>query len=958
MDRAELASLLVQADEEGRARLFDAHAGAADLRLAYLLKDVCLEGWSSEPVRAQGAAAALRALAERVGDGETAALAEWCGAIGALVEGRMEAALALLDAAEARLRGLGRPDVAASTQISKLIALAMLGRYDEAVECGLRAREVLDAHGDLSSAAKIEQNIGGIYLRRDRYREAEQFLEQARRRYRALGDQLLLARAENGLALAHTLQHNFRAAEELYTQALARAEASDLAVTQAEIEASMGNLMLFQGRYDRALDYLERSRRRYASLGMSHQSAVAELELADAYLELNLAPEAASVYERVIPVFAELGMRAEQARALARLGRALLLTERSAEAHRRLAEARELYAAEGNYVGEASVTLTEAQLHHAEGDHRAAGLAAAQAEIPLSQAGAWGRLLLARWLRGEAARAEGHERLARLLLEDTLSDSVNQTLPQISERCHTSLGLLAAGAGRFDEAEESFKRAVSLVETLRAPLPAEELRTAFVSDKLAPYDGLVRLCLSDEGGRPARVEEALCYVERARSRALVEMMSGAFDVRPRPRDPFEAELTEQLETLREELNWLYNRINRPLEAEGARGAGAQSSRAMEALHEAVREREARASEIMRQLQLRRADGAGGALPYRVETLDPAALRRDLGAETALVEYAALDGELLAFVVNQSGVEVVRRLGAESSAEELLAAFRFQIDALRHGAGGVRAHLPALAERARRHLAHLYDLLLRPLESRLEGARRLVVVPHRALHYVPFHALHDGASYVLERREVSYAPSAAVLRYCLGGDEAAYDSALLAGLADEHIPRVRDEVRALAPLFPSHVALLDDEATLAALREHAPQADVLHLACHGQFRPDNPLFSSLRLADGWLTVRDAYGLSLRGGLVTLSACETGMSAVAPGDELLGLVRGFFSAGARSLVLSLWTVDDEATARTMTDFYTALRAGQRPAAALRSAQLKLLADSPHPFFWSPFVLVGRW
>jgi CHAT domain-containing protein len=136
------------------------------------------------------------------------------------------------------------------------------------------------------------------------------------------------------------------------------------------------------------------------------------------------------------------------------------------------------------------------------------------------------------------------------------------------------------------------------------------------------------------------------------------------------------------------------------------------------------------------------------------------------------------------------------------------------------------------------------------------------------------------------------------------------------------------------------------------------ADVLHLACHGYFRPDNPLFSSLRLADGWLTVRDAYDLDLSCDLVTLSACETGVSAIAPGDELIGLARGFFSAGAPALLVSLWRVDDHITADMMASFYKQLREGDGPAAALRHAQRELLERHPHPFFWSPFVLLGRW
>jgi CHAT domain-containing protein len=84
----------------------------------------------------------------------------------------------------------------------------------------------------------------------------------------------------------------------------------------------------------------------------------------------------------------------------------------------------------------------------------------------------------------------------------------------------------------------------------------------------------------------------------------------------------------------------------------------------------------------------------------------------------------------------------------------------------------------------------------------------------------------------------------------------------------------------------------------------------------------------------------------------------MSAVAPGDELIGLARGFFSTGAPSMLLSLWTVDDEATATLMTDFYRRLQASETPAESLRNAQLQLMQDRPHPFFWSPFFLMGRW
>ncbi len=190
------------------------------------------------------------------------------------------------------------------------------------------------------------------------------------------------------------------------------------------------------------------------------------------------------------------------------------------------------------------------------------------------------------------------------------------------------------------------------------------------------------------------------------------------------------------------------------------------------------------------------------------------------------------------------------------------------------------------------------------------------------------------------------PSASVLRCCMARPQRPLGRALLLGVSDERAPARARRSAGAGAAVPQADLLLDQQATLGALRERVSGADVVHLACHGQFRPDNPLFSALRLADGWLTVRDAASLDLRCGLVALSACETGVGAVAPGDGLIGLVRGFFAAGVPTLLVSLWTVDDETTALLMVDFYRRLRAGDSPAAALHYAQRALLEQHAHP------------
>jgi CHAT domain-containing protein len=147
-----------------------------------------------------------------------------------------------------------------------------------------------------------------------------------------------------------------------------------------------------------------------------------------------------------------------------------------------------------------------------------------------------------------------------------------------------------------------------------------------------------------------------------------------------------------------------------------------------------------------------------------------------------------------------------------------------------------------------------------------------------------------------------------------------------------------------------------QATFAAFQKQAANFDLIHLACHGQFRSDNPMFSSLRLADGSVTVRDVCAVRLKAELVTLSACETGLNEIFAGEEILGLARGFLSAGARSLILSLWTVNDDATARLMADLYDNLQRGKTIAASLRGAQLELIKKGEHPYFWSPFLVIG--
>ena len=371
------------------------------------------------------------------------------------------------------------------------------------------------------------------------------------------------------------------------------------------------------------------------------------------------------------------------------------------------------------------------------------------------------------------------------------------------------------------------------------------------------------------------------------------------------------------------------------------------------MHDEIRRTEAALAEAERRAQALDATDRRG----EVAALDIQALSLALGAHTALVEYFALDGELHAFVASDAGIVAVPLAALETDIAAVIEQLRFQIDTLRHGAARLQHRMGELRARALHHLRRLHDALWAPLLPHL-GHRRAVVVPHASLHYLPFEALFDGERHEIERRELARTPSARVLLQCLARPACTFESAVLLGCADDRLPHVAREIDAVAADYPDAIRLTGEAATCATLHGPGAAADVLHIAGHALFRSDNPRFSALHLADGAITARDAARLRLACGLLVLSACETGVAHVLPGNEPIGLTQSFLSAGAASVLASLWTVHDEATAGLMARMHERLRALRQPSAALREAQLEMLGTHPHPYYWAAFSLHGRW
>ena len=261
---------------------------------------------------------------------------------------------------------------------------------------------------------------------------------------------------------------------------------------------------------------------------------------------------------------------------------------------------------------------------------------------------------------------------------------------------------------------------------------------------------------------------------------------------------------------------------------------------------------------------------------------------------------------------------------------------------------------------------LYDLLIKSVKPYLTK-RRIGIIPHGILHYLPFAALKHEDRYLVFDYALFYLPSATVYKFCKQKEKGFTGAVLALGNPDLNDPRLdipfaQNEVGKISSLYPDSKILTKKQATESAIKSEAGSYNVLHFATHGIFDADQPLNSALLLSacekdDGKLTVSEIFDLDLNAAMVTLSACQSGMSKIKAGDEMTGLPRAFIYAGASTVIASLWNVNDESTSILMEKYYNNLKDINKPD-ALRSAQLELLNNQKYnePYYWAAFTLTG--
>lgn len=463
-----------------------------------------------------------------------------------------------------------------------------------------------------------------------------------------------------------------------------------------------------------------------------------------------------------------------------------------------------------------------------------------------------------------------------------------------------------------------YEQAINIIENQRRTIFSEGSRIGFVGDKQAVYHDLIAALHEDR-----QYEKAFEYVERAKSRALVDLLASKKD--------FAANRANEKEI--SELLTSNDAADLQIALPGLSPDRAKTRSIQIRVREALK---SKAPELAALVTV-------NYLPF------PELVSHIASGET-LVEYYYRDKAIYCFVLANGRLQTLK-LDGEGLAEDVQS-FRKLIDT--PGSDGFMVSSQKL-----------YKRLFEPLESLLQN-RNLIIVAHGVLHYLPMNALHDGNGYLIDRFTMRMMPSASALKYLKAKSPVAADSVLVFGNPDLGDPKydlryAQQEAMEVARIHPHSKVFLRKEATEAALRANGRDYRYLHFATHGRFDPELPLKSALLLAadaghTGLLSVDKLYTLNLNADLVTLSACETGLSRVAGGDDLVGLTRGFLYAGSGSVIASLWKVDDLATSELMARFYIELR-GKSKADALRSAQLETKKKYPHPYYWASFQLTGN-
>jgi tetratricopeptide (TPR) repeat protein len=914
----------------------------------------------------------------------------------ALVQiGHFQAAMESLDTAGDEFLHLGDEGNWARSRISWITACASLGHVEEALQEATLAREVFLRDGEYYWACVIDHNRALIYEGVGRYQDALKLYENMRAIYPTLTDQSeisikrSIALAEGNQAIDLVRLGDFEKAYQLFQQALANLIALDEKDLIISAEIDLADLDFIQGYYGSAL------RRYYQACDSLLQNndgnpfylAELKLSIANCLVKLDRGQEATLLANEAVESYRSAGTSLNTGNALREYATTLVASSRSKEALLALDEAWMLLSRGGFEPHAFATKLQQAELLLEMGSPLAAydqallareyfqskGLVTRSVRASLIMAGALIEHVYQAELNLEKDQQFRHLQEAMILSRQAALQARQYHLQEEVHKSHYLLGRIFALEDNPTKAMRHFGAAIAQIERILDDL-VYDLSPSFLHTTWAVYEDMIDLCLQG-----SQVERAFSCLEQARSMALRQYLNKSQISRGEREEQKDSSYSSLLQPnsaailrtkyeLREEQekHRYYNVLLADIDY------SVSSTVDREVIEQELKRCEKKISDLFERLNLYESSTPlklrrSKHIRRDTKQVDIGQLRKSLAADHLLLAYYLHKGKLVIFAITTEYMVTHENPDGLAQLEGLLPLLHAHLDPR----GWPDFQNPP-RQVVLRLLNKLYNLLVAPVAHLFPSSRgHLTIVPYGPLHKLPFHALYDGSSYLVERFQINYVPASNILMHLEAHGSEQQTQMAVTGTsvnpplvfgysANGQLQRVHDEAKAVASLLNGR-CYLEDEATIARLIEQAPGTPIIHLATHGQSRLDAPNFSYVRLADGQLNAIDAFSLDLKAcELVTLSGCETGLALSGGGDEQLGLGRAFLAAGATSLVMSLWPVEDNATNKLMQLFYQNLLKGESKVQALRAAQCSLLHQTSlnfaHPYFWGAFRLVG--
>ncbi|MDZ7958807.1 MAG: tetratricopeptide repeat protein [Aulosira sp. DedQUE10] len=867
--------------------------------------------------------------------------------------------------------------------------------YQKALEYFNQARSLFQKSGSANAEAEILTQISFVYDQLGQQQKALDALNQALTLQRAQKNRAREAFTLNNIGSIHSSFSNYQQALDFYNQALTlQRQLSDLpgeAATLtyiAKLYQSLGDYKLSVDTYNQALD-------KFRTVGDRSQVAQILDNIGNVYRTAQEPEKALEYYNQALKLWREQGALFQEFSTLTGMIRAYESLKDYPKALDASNQALTLAKKQQSPFSEAAALGLLGRVYLAAGDYQKSLDFSTQATsrfrvlgVPSAEANTLRNIGKAyNSLKQYQQAIENYNQELKLLRQ--LGDRTGE-----AETLY-NIAVSESDRNNLEAAQKQIESTIKIVEDIRTRVTSQDLRTSYFASVQKYYEFYIDLLMRLHKQQPSKGYDALALQtsERARARSLLDLLTEAHaDIR----QGIDPQLRETKRSLQQQLD-----------AQEKRWLKSSSDRTKTQVQELEKQTEA-LLEQYRQLQAKiRATSPRYAALTQPQPLSLKQIQQQiLDDNTLLLEYALGEERSYLWAVTKNKItsyELPKRSEIAAAVQQ----FRKVL------ISPIQKTNPATAA------ASLSQLILAPVAQQL-GQRRLVIVADGALQYVPFAALNtpgsknSGYEPLTVNHEIITLPSAstlAVLRQEITGrktapkalaviadpifspnDERVKDgtpsqqnsnqnldlqqlarSARESSIAFERLPFTRQEADTILSLVPAkeRKQAFDFAANRAVATDaQLSQYRMIHFATHGILNSQHPELSGVVLSlfdetgkpqNGFLRLHDIFNLKLPAELVVLSACETGLGEEVKGEGLIGLTRGFMYAGSPRVLVSLWSVDDEATSELMKKFYSKmLQQGLKPAAALRSAQIEMWRNPNYnaPYFWAPFTLQGEW